>query len=137
MPTYRTLRCANAGIYTAAAIMMVAAAIYVLCCKDALWQQVAAVLAAVVTPVWAAHYALLRFTVNARGITRRSLLGSSTLCWAELTDTQLKETRGQGTESCTICLLAGEKRMCISSDLLPLDEVQELAKELRSCGILH
>lgn len=137
MPTYRTLRCANAGLYAAATIMVVAAAIYVLCSKETLWQQMAAVLGAVATPVWAAHYILLRFTVDARGITRRSLLGSITLCWAELTDAQLKETQGQGTESCTICLQAGEKSMRISSDLLPLEEVQELAKELRECGILH
>lgn len=137
MPTYRILRCANAGLYAATSIMMVAAAIYVLCCKDTLWQQVAAVLAAVVTPAWAAHYTLLRFTIDPQGITRRSLLGSDTLRWAELTDARLLETRGQGTESCTICLQAGKKSIRISSDLLPLDEVQELAKELRECSILR
>ena len=73
--------------------MMVAAAIYVLCCKDTLWQQVAAVVAAVVTPAWAAHFALLRYTVDAQGITRRSLSGTTTITWAEGIDAQVQETR--------------------------------------------
>ena len=137
MPTFRILRCANAQLYIAAAIMMIGAAAYVLCCKDILWQQVAAVVAAIITPVWAAHYAMLRFTVDSTGITRRSMRGSTTIRWAELTTATLQECNNQGTASCTIHLQAGEQRMSISSDLLPLDDVQELARELRDCGLLH
>ncbi len=137
MPTYRNLRCANAQLYIAATIMVLAAAIYVLCCKDTLWQQVVAVFATIITPVWAAHYAILRFTVTAEGITRRSLRGTTTLRWAELTSATIQETRNQATESCTIHLQAGAANICISSDLLPLEEVQELAKELRESGLSH
>ena len=137
MPTDRTLRCANAGLYTGAAIMVVSAAIYVLCSKDTLWQQVTAILAAIITPVWAAHYALLRYIVTPRGITRRSLMGSTTLLWEQLTSTQLQETRTQGTESCSIILQAGSRTLRISSDTLPLDDVQQLAAELSQEGILH
>ena len=137
MPTFRILRCANAQLYIAAAIMMLGAAAYVLCCKDILWQQIAAVAAAIITPAWAAHYALLRFTVDATGITRRSMQGSTCIKWAELSSATLQESHNQGTASCTIHLQAGDTRMSISSDLLPLDDVQELAKELRECGLLH
>lgn len=137
MPAFRTLRCANAQLYLGASLLVIGAAAYVLCCKDTLWQQVAAVLAAILTPLWAAHYIALRFTVTEESITRRSLCGSTTLHWAELTAAELIETSNQGTASCTICLQSGEKKMRISSDLLPLEEVEELAKELQTCGILH
>ena len=137
MPTYRTLRCANAQLYIAAAIMVLASAIYVLCCKDTLWQQIVAVLALIITPLWAAHYALLRYTVTEEGITRRSLRGTTTLRWADIISAEIQETHHQATESCTIILQAGSTRMSISSDLLPLDDVQELAKELRASGLSH
>ena len=137
MPTFRILRCANAQLYIAAAILMIGAAVYVLCCKDALWQQIAAVAAAIITPAWAAHYAILRFTVDAAGITRRSMRGSTCIKWAELSSATLQECHNQGTASCTIHLQAGEQKMSISSDLLALDDVQELAKELRESGLLH
>ena len=137
MPTYRTLRCANAQLYIAATVMVLAASIYVLCTKDALWQQITAVLALIITPIWTAHYALLRYTITEESITRRSLRGSTTLRWADLTSAEIQETHHQATESCTITLKAGNTRMSISSDLLPLDDVQELAKELRACGLSH
>lgn len=137
MINFRTMRCANAQLYTIAALFMVGAAVYVLCCKDALWQQVTAVAAAVITPIWASHFALLRFTVDTTGITRRSLRGTTTLRWEQITGATLHETHSQGTESCSIILHAGEVQMRISSDLLPLEEVQELAAELRQNGMLQ
>lgn len=137
MPEYRVLRCANTTLYLGATIMMLGAAAYVLCCKDALWQQIAAVVASICTPAWAAHYIALRFTVTAEGITRRSLCGTTTLRWAELTQTSVNETSNQGTASCSILLQAGEQKMRISSDLLPLEEVQQLAHDLRACNLLQ
>ncbi len=137
MPTFRTLRCANAQLYIAATIMVLAAAIYVLCCKDALWQQITAVAAAIITPIWTAFYAVLRITVNATGVTRRALTGSTRISWSELGTATLRETSTPGTESCSIDLCAGETRITISSDLFPLDDVQELAKELQECGLLR
>ena len=117
--------------------MMLAAAAYVLCFKEVLWQQIAAVVAAVITPVWAAHYALLRYTVDATGITRRSMLGSSSIKWSELTSATLQERSYQGTASCTIRLQTEHASMSISSDTLPLEDVQNLANELRENGLLH
>lgn len=137
MPEYRVLRCANAALYLGATIMMLGAAAYVLCCKDALWQQIAAIVAAICTPAWAAHYIALRYTVTAEGITRRSLCGSTTLRWAELTQASVSETSSQGAASCSICLQAGEQQMSISSDLLPLEDVQQLAHDLRACNLLQ
>lgn len=137
MPTYRTLRCANAQLYTGAALLVIASAIYVLCCKDTLWQQVVAVLSALITPLWAAHYAVLRYTVDSTGVTRRSLRGTTTLRWDSLTAATLHETQTQATESCSIDLRAGEQNMTLSSDVLPLDDVKELAEELRQLGILR
>lgn len=137
MPTFRIIRCANAQLYIGATLLVLGAAAYVLCCKDALWQQVAAIAAAVITPLWTAFYVGLKYTVDSTGITRRSLLGSTGLKWADLGSATLQESQNQGTASCTILLQAGETSLRISSDLLPLDEVQELARELREIGLLH
>ena len=137
MPTFRIIRSANAQLYIAAAILMLGAAIYVLCCKDALWQQITAVCAALITPIWAAYYAALRFTVTETGITRHTLTNSQTLNWADITTAHLHESQNQGTASCTITLQAGDKHMRISSEILPLEEVQQLAEDLRKCGLLH
>ena len=65
------------------------------------------------------------------------LLGSTSLKWAELSSATLQESQNQGTASCTLLLTAGETSLRISSDLLPLEEVQELAGELRESGLLH
>ena len=137
MPTFRIIRCANAQLYIGATLLVLGAAAYVLCCKDALWQQVAAIAAAVITPLWTAFYVCLKYTVDSTGITRLSLLGSTSLKWADLSSATLQESQNQGTASCTIQLQAGETSLRISSDLLPLDEVQELAGELRESGLLH
>lgn len=137
MPAFRTLRCANAPLYFCATLLVLGAAIHVLCCKDELWQQVVAALAALITPIWTAHYIALRFTVTEESITRRSLRGTTSIRWAELTSATLSETQNQGTASCTIHLRAGDKQMTVSSDLLPLEEVEELAKDLKASGILR
>lgn len=137
MPSYRILRCANAQLYIGATLIVLISAIYVLCCKDTLWQQILAIGAAAVTPIWAAYYARLRYTVNETGITRHSLTGTTQLRWAELTAASVQEKQNQGTASCTIHLQAGSVCMDISSELLPLDDVQELAEELRKIGLIH
>lgn len=137
MPTFRIIRCANAQLYIGATLLVLGAAAYVLCCNDAIWQQVAAIAAAIITPLWTAFYVCLKYTVDSTGITRCSLLGSTSLKWADLSSATLQESQNQGTASCTIQLQAGETSLRISSDLLPLDEVQELARELREIGLLH
>ena len=136
MPEFRIIRCANAQLYIGAAVLVLGSAAYVLCSKDELWQQMVAILAAVCTPLWAAHYAALRYTVTREGITRRSLIGTASIHWADLSNASITETSNQGTASCCIHLQAGTVSMKISSDLLPLEEVQNLAKELRECGLL-
>lgn len=137
MPSFRVLRCANAQLYIAATIMVLAAAIYVLCCKDALWQQLTAVGAIIITPAWSACYAALRITVDSTGVTRRAITGSTRINWNELTTATLHTTNTPGTESCCIELSDGKTNITISSDLFPLEEVQELAQELKECNLLH
>ena len=134
--THRTLRCANAYLYLGATILVLGAAVYVFCCKDSLLQQGAAILAALVIPPWAAYYITLQYTVTETGITRHSIYGSSTINWAELTSTDISENDNGGTASCTITLQTDKCRMSISSALLPLDEVQDLAHELRTNNLL-
>ena len=137
MLTHRTLRSANAALYTTASILVMGAAMYILCTKDTLWQQAVALAGGLITPVWAAYYALLRYTITPESITRRSMFGSTTLHWSNLSTATVHETRNQGTASCTIMLQAGDTTMRISSDQLPLEEVQDLAEELKKNALLH
>lgn len=136
MPTFRTLRCANAQLYIAATLIVLAAAAYVLCTKDPLWQQITAILAAIITPIWTAYYAFLRITVDTTGVTRRSLTGSTRITWQEHPTATLHETNNQAVTSCTITLQSGQRSIRISSDVFPLDSVQELARELAECKLL-
>jgi hypothetical protein len=133
----RLLAITDGIIAIAATIMVLAAAIYVLCCKDALWQQLTAVGALIITPAWSVCYAALRITVDSTGITRRAITGSTRINWNELTTATLHTSSTPGTESCSIELCAGETRIRISSDLFPLEDVQELARELKECHLLH
>ena len=48
MPTFRIIRCANAQLYIGATLLVLGAAAYVLCCKYVLWQQIAAIAAAII-----------------------------------------------------------------------------------------
>lgn len=134
--TFRTLRCANAGLYLCATTLVWGAAAYTLCCRDVLWQQVTAAAAALVSLVWGGHYVYLRFTVDDSGVERRSLFGTRKLLWSELTEARLQEQHTEETCSLTLFLLSPAGHMTLSSDLLPPEEMEALAAELREAGYL-
>ncbi len=134
--TFRTLRCANAGLYLCAVALVWGAAGYALFCRELWWQQAAAVAAALAASVWGGYYAALRYTVDADGVERRSLFGTRKLLWNELTEARLQEHHSEETTSLTLFLHSPAGRMSMSSDLLPLEDMEALAAELKEAGIV-
>jgi len=130
-PAPRTLRCANASLYAGFVLIVWAAAAYVIFFREAGAAELAcAVAASVVSLLWGGYYVLLRYEVDAAGISRRVLGKGRRLHWADLTHATLQETHTQETASAVLRLETASSSMELNSDLLSLETIQELAQEL-------
>lgn len=130
-PAPRTLRCANASLYAGFVLIVWGAAAYVILFREAGAAELAcAAAASVVSLLWGGYYVLLRYDVDATGISRRVLGKGRRLNWADLTRATLSETHTQETASAVLRLETASSSMELNSDLLSLQTVQELAREL-------
>lgn len=135
--TPRTLRCANFHFYLGVIILVLAACVYALLRPEQpLWQSAAAVAGMVVTLLWGGSYLLLRYTVDEAGVVHRTLFGSRSIRWADVTSAELEHKQTPGVESKTVILHTAETEFRIGSDLLDPDAVDALAEELQAAGIL-
>lgn len=134
----RTLRAANAALYSAIALLVLGVAVYVGCTREDLLQQALAVVGGLVTLLWAAHYLALRYTVDAAGIYERRLFRKTRcLLWAEVVRVELRHQHMQEVESITLLLHGAERApMRLSSELISLEAMEALVGELRRAGIL-
>lgn len=130
------LRPANGALYIAATLLILVAAAYSLAVHLAWYQQLAAVLAVLIALPWGGYYALLRFVLDERGITRKSLFGTTFIPWGEGTQLTLHEEHTQETARTVLTITRGEKKLELSSDILPLEQLDELVADLRSRGAL-
>lgn len=134
----RTLRCANAAMYAVITLIVIAATVYVWCTEARMARCIAATAAALTSTVWALYYVLLRFRVDAQGIVEYNLFRRPRrIDWAELTSARLEEVQLQGIAGLTIILESPSTTITISSRVLSMDAVEELADELRSAAILR
>ncbi len=136
---YHSLRAANRGLYLGMTLLVVAACACVLWQADRPdWQQWLAGAAALATLVWGGHYALLRYQVDALGVSRHIFgVTRERILWEELAEATLEQQETMGTARCTLRLRAKDSRtLTLSSDLLPLDAMEELAADLRQHGYL-
>lgn len=134
----RTLRAANRHLYLGFALIVAGAETYTLCTQEAEpWRHILTITAAIACLIWGIHYATTKYAIDATAATY-STFGATRckIAWSDLTCIEVHRTETEETAACTILLTAGDKTMQISSDLLPLDAVQELASDLRSAGIL-
>lgn len=130
-PAPRTLRCANAPLYAGFVFIVWVAAAYVIFFREASAAELAcAAVASVASLLWGGYYVLLRYEVDATGISRRILGEGQRLEWRDLTRATLRETHTQETASSVLRLETGSSSMELGSDLLSLENVQELAREL-------
>ncbi len=137
--SHRNLRAANRGFYLGTILLVLAACAYGLLCKEfPVWQQGLICAAALCVLLWGGYYVLLRYQVDARGISRYLLLAQRRcILWEELAEASWEQQEHLGTARCTIHLRAHNgTSLTLSSDLLPLEAVEELAAELREHGYL-
>lgn len=134
----RTLRCANAAVYATATLTVVAAAVYVLIFQEAhILRQITAIAAIIVSLIWGTYYQIKRYTIDAEGITEyRPFRKSLRLKWADLTHANLVEVQLQGVASLSIELQAPQGAITLSSRILALETVEELAQEMRENRII-
>lgn len=133
----RTIRSANFAFYWGCLALVVFACIYVPMTRNlSPWMLAGVAVAGVACCLWGLYYATLCYKVDAEGITRCSLFGEKRLQWQALTECDWQETDANSIASCRLTLVAPQQTMVLSSDLLPLDAVQELAADLRAAGHL-
>ncbi len=135
--TERTLRCANGPLYMGFVLGIITAAVYVCLTRlSGVWEILGVAGLTLVAALWGSFYYFLRFHINAEGVTRSLLGHHRSIRWADITTAELRHNQSPGTESCTVILSSAQESIRLSSDLLPLDQVEALAKELRAAGIL-
>lgn len=137
--TPRTLHSANAAMYAAIAVLTVIADVYVwLSETENTARCIAATLATLVAVVWALHYVVLRYRIDAEGVSEHRIFRQTRrIRWSELTSAQVEEVQLQGIAGLTIILQSSGTTISISSKVLSMEAVEEVADELRTAGILR
>ncbi len=136
---FRSIRAANQGLYLGTSLLVLAACAYTLWRGERPeWQLWLAGLAALITLAWGGYYALLRYQVDAQGVSRHSFfMVRERILWSELTQAEYEEHDSMGTARSTLRLHAQDGRgLTLTSDLLPPNALAELADDLRSQGLL-
>lgn len=134
----RTLRCANGALYLVMALALNACALWAALTgrlSGASWGIAA--LAGLCSLLWALYYATLHWQLDAQGLTRRVyLLRKKTYPWQQLRSAKLHEEARMGVGVCRIYFEFAEGVLCLSSELIPLDDMETLRDDLREIGIL-
>ncbi len=133
---FRSLRAANRGLYLGTSLLVLAACGYAVWRGATPWQAWLAAAAALATLLWGGYYAGLRYQVDAEGVSRHTFFTHRRVLWSELTSADIEEQESMGVAACRIHLDSAGGRITLSSDVLALDEVQELAADLRRVGLL-
>ncbi len=133
---FRTLRAANHGLYLSASMMLLLICAYTVWRGAEPWQTRVAAAASLATLLWGGYYAGLRYQVDAEGVSRHTFFTHRRIAWADLSGAELEEHDSQSIAVCRIHLSSPAVNITLSSDVLSLDEVQDLAAEMREKGIL-
>lgn len=125
-------------MYAAIALLVVAADIYVWYTEAANMPRcIAATVATLLAVLWALHYILLRYRIDTEGVSEHALFRRTRhILWAEITAARTEEVQLQGIAGLTITMESPTTAISISSKVLALETVEELAEELKSAGIL-
>lgn len=125
-------------MYAVIALLVVAADIYVWYTEAANMPRcIAATVATLLAVLWALHYILLRYNIDTEGVSEHKLFRRTRrIRWTEITSARTEEVQLQGIAGLTVILKSPTAAISISSNLLPLETVEELAQDLKSAGIL-
>ena len=135
--TPRTIRAANRMLYLSCVLMVIGACVYTLLTRELLPIYVAGIiLAGYIATLWGLRYFVLSYRIDAQGVTCTGLLGRKHLAWEQISHASLQKTDSNGVASVQIILRSPETELCLSSELLTPDDVEDLASELKEKGIL-
>lgn len=133
----RTIHCANAVLYAAITLLVVAATVYVWCTEPQSTRSILASAAAAGAVIWALHYIFLRYRIDAEGVSEHGLLRrTKSIRWSDVTEARLEELQLRGIAGLTIIIQSPDTTITISSNVLSMEAVEELAEELKKAGIL-
>lgn len=129
----RTLRCANTALYASSAVMILAACGWYISTHDSLTSCALAGAAGTAGLLWAAYYCTLRFTLNQTGVHCSSLFSQRSISWDSLTAWDIEATEDREQATCRILFYSADSPtpLSISSELIDLDTVRRLARELQ------
>lgn len=136
--TSKTFHCANKGLYLGATLLILLICTYAAIQAQAPGQLVLAASAALICLVWGGYYATLSYSITPAGVSRRVFFCRRTLlAWDHIEHIEEHTIHTQETTSLTLTF-HGQKgsSLALSSDLLPLEEMEQLAEELRTAGLL-
>lgn len=135
--TPQTIKAANSSLYMGCVLMVVGACVYTVLTRELSPLYLTGIIAAgCVSALWGLHYFILRYTVDELGITVRSIRGKKCLLWADVTGASLDKTDSNGVASLHIILTHPAGQLRLSSDLLPMDDLELLSEKLKKIGLL-
>ena len=134
---FRTLHCANGALYLIMSLAVAACAAWAIASGRicTAWQVGAVVLATLAALVWGGFYALLRWEVGPEGISR-CLLRRRFYPWHSLKAARTHRSDRNGVATCTLELCFAEGELELSSQLLPLEALEQLRDDLAAAGLM-
>lgn len=136
--SFRTLHCANGTLYLLMSLAVLGCAAWGLASGrlTETWQIAGAALAAITALLWGGAYALLRWEIGPEGISR-CLLRRRFYPWQSLKEAHAWQSEQNSISTCTLKLRFEEGELELSSQLLPLEELEQLCEELAAAGIIQ
>lgn len=141
----RNYYCVNRLLYATSSMLVVAVCVYIL--HQHSWEQILelsrenyqnllALVAIAVTLVWGGYFLLLKYSVGEEGVSKR-ILRTQHLSWEEIADIDLEEMDQGGQAQRKLSFKSSDGRVIvISSELLALEQMEELIADLREAGKL-
>lgn len=133
----RHYRCANFGLYLGCALLVLIAVSYYLTTRpvvDQPVQSITALFAGLAAIVWALHYCSISYCIDSNGIRSRRLFGRKrSISWSQLSHWEVIRIIEPEQATCRIIFSSsdGAPPITLSSELLELEAVENLARELQ------
>ncbi len=141
----RNYYCVNRLLYATSSLLVVAVCIYILHqhswaqileLSSSNYQNLLALAAIVVTLIWGGYFLLLKYSLGEEGVSKR-ILKTQHLSWEEIADIELDEMEQGGQAQKKLSFKSSDGRaIVISSELLALEQMEELIADLREAGKL-
>lgn len=125
------LRPVNLLFNLAAALLILAAALYTWDTQAGWGNWLLHIIGVLVALFCGAWYGILRYELDESGISRRSLFGTTRIPWGPETKIDLQEERTEETARLSLTVTRGSLKLCLSSDVLSLEQMEELVAIVR------